>query len=115
MPFDANDIAARFAALCNDLRSASSDDMQKACDIASDILSENPDSDLRDESLLDGIRWGHRAAHICEMHGGTLIRVRMPGASALTYEFRKTMDDARIGAAMAALRQALEDKPGAAS
>ena len=64
------------------------DDFEAALDAASDDLAAGEASDdLFTDSLLDGIRWGLRAAVVVELNGGTILRVRKPGGVGITHEF----------------------------
>lgn len=106
MPIDPHDLAARLVALCQEMRDLDHGQVESACDIASDILSEHGlgdvFSDAADESLLDGIRWGHRAAVTVERNGGAIIRIRTKGGRAVTHEYAKAPSDLELAQAMRA-------------
>ncbi len=64
-------------------------DFEDAIDRASDDLSTGERADdLFIDSVLDGIRWGVRAAACVERGGGTILRVRAPGGVGITHEWR---------------------------
>ena len=106
MPLKAHEIADRLVALCTELREEDHELVATACNIACDTLADQGTPDLMlDESLLDGIRWGHRAAQTVERDGGAIIRIRAPGGSAVSHEFRSVPPDGTL----ATLARRLED------
>ena len=110
MPLDSDELGARIAWLCQVLRSASPETLDTACAIASDMLADDASADTAtDESLIDGIRWGHRAAHICEKQGGAIVRIRAKGGSAVTHEFRHAPRDAQLARLARSIEQHLTD------
>jgi hypothetical protein len=61
------------------------------------------DDDLYADSVIDGIRWGARAAVIIELSGGAMLRVLMPGGARITHEWGDARQgDASMTAAMVA-------------
>ena len=95
MPHDTHDLAERLAALCRELRDLDHDTVDTACMFAADILSEDGGATAQaDDAVLDGLRWGHRAAHIVARKGGTILRLLAPGGSYVTHEFRAPVSDA---------------------
>ena len=102
MPIDPHDLAARLVALCHDMRGMPIDQVDAACNIASDILSEDglgdTFTDAHDHSLLDGIHWGARAALTCECQGGTIIRIRSKGGSAVSHQYLTPIADHQLAA-----------------
>ena len=64
---------------------------------------DKPD-DLYINAVVDGIRWGARAAVVVEFDGGAMIRVIRPGGECFTLELSAgEATDARVDAVMAAL------------
>jgi hypothetical protein len=62
------------------------------------------DDDLYADSVIDGIRWGARAAVIIELSGGAMLRVLMPGGARITHEWGNADEaDTQIKAALDAL------------
>ena len=111
MPLDSDELGARIAWLCQVLRSASPETLDTACAIASDMLADDAGADTAtDESLIDGIRWGHRAAHICEKQGGVILRIRAQGGSAVSHEFQHAPSDATLAGVARMIEQALTEK-----
>ena len=93
MPLDTHDLAAQIAALARQLRGLDQEQVEAACDIAGDILSDDIDPRLEDDSLIDGIRWGHRAAITCERGGGVVLRIRAQGGKAVSHEWMHPVAD----------------------
>lgn len=52
-----------------------------------DLASGGRTYDRFTDSVLDGIRWGMRAAVTVELDGGTILRVRSPGGVGITHEW----------------------------
>ena len=86
------------------------DDFEAALDAASDDLATGEASDdLFTESLIDGIRWGLRAAMVVEFGGGTILRVRKPGGVGITHEWHGSPNSA-IG--RASIMQTVDEAMG---
>ena len=72
--------------------------------VSDDLSCGERDDDLYADSVIDGIRWGARAAVIIELSGGAMLRVLMPGGVRITHEWGVHADaDAQIKAALAAI------------
>ena len=106
MPIDAHDLAAHIAALCTTLRTLDQDTVERACDIATDMLCDSEATSHRDDSLIDGLRWGHRAAITCEINRGVILRIRTPGMRAVSHEYVKPKSDLDL----ARLARLIEDE-----
>jgi len=86
------------------------DDFEAALDAASDDLATGEASDdLFTESVIDGIRWGLRAAMVVEFGGGTILRVRKPGGVCISHEWHKAVGSA---IAYAAVMQTVDEAMG---
>ena len=60
--------------------------------------------DLYIESVIDGIRWGVRAAITVDLAGGALLRVILPDGGRITHEWATEKDaESQINAALAAI------------
>ena len=56
------------------------------------------------ESVIDGVRWGARAAVSVELGGGALVRVALPDGVRITHEWADRHEaDGQINRVMAAL------------
>lgn len=106
MPIDAHDLAAHIAALCTAMRDLDHDTVERACDIATDMLCDSEATSHRDDSLIDGLRWGHRAAITCEVKRGVILRIRTPDMRAISHEYFTPKSDL----ALACLARLLEDE-----
>jgi hypothetical protein len=72
--------------------------------VSGDLSCGERDDDLYADSVIDGIRWGARAAVTIELSGGAMLRVLMPGGVRITHEWGVHADaDAQIKAALAAV------------
>lgn len=72
--------------------------------LSDDLTTGERDDDLYAESVIDGIRWGARAAVIVELAGGAMARFVMPGGERITSEWAKHADaEDQIKAALAAM------------
>jgi len=97
-------------ALIEYARDMETDDFEAALDAASDDLATGDRSDdLFTESMLDGIRWGLRAAMVVEFGGGTILRVRKPGGVGITHEWHGSPNSA-IG--RASIMQTVDEAMG---
>lgn len=75
-------------ALVDYARDMEIDDFEDAISAASDDLETGEKTyDRFTDSVLDGIRWGLRAAVTVELDGGTILRVRKPGGVGITHEW----------------------------
>lgn len=93
MPIDPHDLAACIASLTAATRHLDHDLVDQACNIASDILHDTTTDRPADDSVMDGIRWGHRAAVTCEHLGGVVLRIRAPGGKAVSHEWLHPVAD----------------------
>ena len=72
--------------------------------IGDDLASGEKSDDLYLESVIDGVRWGARAAVSVELGGGALVRVALPDGVRITHEWADRHEaDGQINRAMAAL------------
>jgi hypothetical protein len=72
--------------------------------VSGDLSCGERDDDLYADSVIDGIRWGARAAVIIELSGGAMLRVLMPGGVRITHEWGNADEaDTQIKAALDAL------------
>lgn len=92
-------------AIIDEAQRLSVDDFEAAINAASDDLQTGErDDDLYIESVLDGIRFGARAAVSVELAGGAMVRFVMPGGERITSEWAKHADaESQIKAALAAM------------
>jgi len=99
----------RIADLCRSIMEADQEEIETAIDAASDILSESFDGldAMVAESILDGLRWGFRAAATIELGGGTLIRIRAPGGVAITHEWLDRPTDETVSRIMKSITEAI--------
>lgn len=74
--------------ILNESQRLDRDDFDGALDAVSDDLSTGErEDDLYLDSVLDGIRWGCRAAVVVELGGSTILRLRAPGGVGITHEW----------------------------
>lgn len=100
------DITAAIVALVAALRDATVAEVEDAVDTASDRLSTGDRTDdLAVEAILDGVRYGHRAAVTVERRGGMMVRIIDHGGVRLTHELGRPGDDV----ARAAIRRAVHE------
>lgn len=70
------------------IRDMDATDVQDAISEAGDLLrSGDRSDDLWTGAVIDGLRWGHRAAGCVEMGGSTLLRMIEPGGVRITHEW----------------------------
>jgi|AntRauMFilla1563_2_1112583.scaffolds.fasta_scaffold29005_2 hypothetical protein len=83
-----NSTHATIRALVMAIKDQGIDEIDAAINAVSDSFfpSDRAES-LMIESILDGIRWGHRCGVTCELAGRTTLRIRYPGGHAITHEF----------------------------
>ena len=75
--------------------------------IGDDLSTGERDDDLYAESVIDGIRWGARAAVSVELAGGAMLRAVLPDGKRITHEWAHHTDaDPLIKAALAAVTAA---------
>lgn len=78
--------------------------VDEADDVIMAVCDESDPGDFMDAAILDGLRWGYRAAVTVELAGGALLRAIMPGGVAITHEWAVAADaEPKIEAAFAAL------------
>lgn len=76
-------------AIIDEAQRLSVDDFEAAINAASDDLQTGErDDDLYIESVLDGIRWGVRAAVVVDFGGGAMVRVYIPDGGRITHEWQ---------------------------
>lgn len=102
------EIRRRIIDLVNAIEGSEREDMESAIDAASDYLciGENRADDLAIESILDGLRWGFRAAAVVELGGGTVLRIRAPGGIGITHEWVDSPSPMRIASIMESIERA---------
>ncbi|WP_314188814.1 hypothetical protein [Paracoccus yeei] len=87
-------------------------DVDSAADLiaeVSDEMAEDRTEDAINGAILDGIRWGYRAAVGVEMGGGAMLRVVLPGGIGITHEWASENDArAQIDAALDAIAMTRE-------
>lgn len=85
-------------------------DVDAADDLIAEVadeVSEDRTDDAFNGAILDGIRWGYRAAVVVEMGGGAMVRTILPGGIGITHEWADDADaDTYIKAALAAIHDA---------
>ena len=83
-------------------------DTESAADLVAEVADEIAgDDDLINGAILDGIRWGYRAAVAVEIGGGAMLRAILPGGATITHEWAsEKVAQPQIKAAMAALHTA---------
>ena len=85
-------------------------DVDSAADLiaeVSDEIAEDRTENAINGAILDGIRWGYRAAVTVEMGGGAMLRVILPGGIAMTHEWAdEAVAQPQIKAALEALHGA---------
>lgn len=108
------EIRRRIIDLVNTIEGSEREDMESAIDAASDYLciGENRADDLAIESILDGLRWGFRAAGVVEKAGGTVLRIRAPGGICITHEWVDSPSPTRIASIMESIEQACGGSAG---
>lgn len=106
------DLSIRIASLCQAIMAADHEDIETSIDAALDMLSEGHDrSDtLVAESILDGLRWGFRAAATVELGGGTMVRIRVPGGAGITHEWLDRPSPKQIARIIETIEQAIGDE-----
>lgn len=102
------ELREKIIAICYAMQDADHRAVEDAIDQASDYLSRGERSDdLWFDSVLDGIRWGHRAAGCVEMGGSTLLRICEPGGLRLTHEWHGGISDEGRAMVMETVRKAM--------
>lgn len=88
MPNKSDRLADAVRFVIDEAQRLTSDDFEAALDrVADEIATGERDDDLYQESIIDGIRWGVRAAVCVEFGGGTILRVLSPGGVRITHEW----------------------------
>ena len=83
-----NNVEHTIASLVQMIRHQGIDEVDAAINAVSDSFNPSDEAEsLMNESILDGIRWGHRCGVTVERLGGTTLRIRSPGGAAITHEF----------------------------
>jgi hypothetical protein len=102
-------VKAAVEVLTDVLRRAPVQSVEQAVDHVSDALATGDRSDdACTESILDGIRWGCRAAASVELGGGTLLRIIAPHGTRITHEWLDTpVSGAAAGAVLHSVREAM--------
>ena len=79
--------------------------LEDALNEISDDLNHNDRKQvLYLESVLDGIRWGVRAAKVADFGNGAMVRIILPEGGRITHEWHdRHRADAQVNAVMAAL------------
>lgn len=108
-----SDLAEQIAELCAVLMDADRDTVEAAIDEVGDWADADGTDQAALDSILDGIRWGHRAAIVVERHGGTILRLRTPGGVAVTHEWAGTPGDDDLRRALANARHMQKTEPPA--
>lgn len=84
--------------------------VERAIDATSDLLSTGERlEDLVADAILDGIRFGFRAAVHVEMAGGMMIRIIERGGIRLTNEFASGLESPRRVALVRAIEAAIAE------
>jgi hypothetical protein len=105
-----NNLREKLRACVEALLDASVDEVEAAVDAVSDLMAcgEKTD-DLVLDSVLDGLRFGKRAAAAVELGGGMMIRLRAPGGFSITHEWAGRLSEERRETLMQAfLREIVE-------
>jgi len=104
-------LKSQIIALCHALEDSVHETVEAAIDQASDDLTHNSDQGERlwRESVLDGLRWGYRAAASVEMAGSTILRIREPGGVAITHEWGDGISAAGFARVMESIQSAMSN------
>lgn len=82
------ELEAVLARLVRLLAAARTEAVEDAANAVSDRLATGErGEDLVTEAILDGVRFGHRAAVAVELGGGLMVRILEPGGIRLTHEW----------------------------
>lgn len=82
-------LAERLIAAAEALYRAGPDEAEAALDRAHDALAETGErqADLARAAILDGFRWGRRAAGACVLGGETMLRIVGPDGVAVSFQW----------------------------
>jgi hypothetical protein len=105
-----NNLRERMRACVEAVLEASVDEVEAAVDrVADDLCTGEKTDDLVLDSVLDGLRFGKRAAAAVELGGGMMIRLRAPGGLSITHEWAGRLSEERRETLMQAfLREIVE-------
>lgn len=93
--------------LVDEIRNRSIDEVEDALTMIADAMATGDKTDdLQADAIIDGIRWGSRAAVVVEMGGGAMLRAIRPNGARITHEWSD--EHAADGAIKSAL-EAIQD------